>query len=299
LTINATTGVITLSSSTAGTYTVTNSIAASGGCDAATATFSVTVNAAPTATVSGGATICSDGSQTVPVTITLTGTAPFNFTYSVGGTPTAITDYASNTFVINAATSGTYTVTSVQDATTCQNAGTGNAVVTINQNPTVTLTPFPSNLCVQAPPFTPTNGTPTGGIYSGPGVVNNVLTPANAGVGTHTLTYTFTSPQNCVGSATVDFVVEVCTNTKPAIDNALQVWPVPASDRVFVLLEGMTAANTRFTAIGMDGRTIGLSHAATFQAGEAQIVVSELPKGMYQLVITHNGNLYKRMISVR
>lgn len=298
LTINATTGVITLSSSAPGTYTVTNSIAASGGCDVATSTFSVTVNAAPTASVSGGATICSDGSQTVPVTITLTGTAPFNFTYSVSGSPTPITGYASNTFVINAAASGTYTVTTVQDASTCQNTGTGNAVVTINQRPTVTLNPFPNTLCIFDFPFTPTNGTPAGGTYSGPGVFNNQLTPALAGVGIHTLVYTITSPQNCIGSDSIEFEVDFCTSTNQTIDNSIHVWPVPASNRVFVALDGMNASNTQFSVLGLDGKTIELSHATTFQSGQAQIVVGELPKGLYQLVITHNDNLYKRMISV-
>ena len=52
LTINASTGAITPSTSTAGTYTVTYTMAAAGGCSAQTATTTVIVNASPTATVS-------------------------------------------------------------------------------------------------------------------------------------------------------------------------------------------------------------------------------------------------------
>ncbi len=47
LTINATTGEITPSTSTAGTYTVTYTIAAAGGCSVVTATTSVTINSLP------------------------------------------------------------------------------------------------------------------------------------------------------------------------------------------------------------------------------------------------------------
>jgi hypothetical protein len=50
LTINATTGAITPSTSTEGTYIVTYTIAASGGCSAVTATASVTIY--PTSTIS-------------------------------------------------------------------------------------------------------------------------------------------------------------------------------------------------------------------------------------------------------
>ncbi len=42
------------------------------------------------------------------------------------------------------------------------------------------------------PAFTLTGGLPSGGTYSGPGVLGGVFTPSVAGVGTHTITYTFT-----------------------------------------------------------------------------------------------------------
>ena len=59
LTINSGTGAITPSSSTAGTYTVTYTMAASGGCSAQTATTSVTITALPSATISySGAPFC-------------------------------------------------------------------------------------------------------------------------------------------------------------------------------------------------------------------------------------------------
>ncbi|RZK60347.1 MAG: T9SS type A sorting domain-containing protein [Hymenobacter sp.] len=56
LSLNATTGVISLAGSTAGTYTITNTVAASGGCAAVTSTTTFTVNpvpATPTLTTSG------------------------------------------------------------------------------------------------------------------------------------------------------------------------------------------------------------------------------------------------------
>jgi len=299
LNFNAATGAITLSGSQPGSYTITNSIAATAGCAAATANATVIINAAPTATVSGGATICSDGTQTIPVAIALTGTAPFNFTYSVGGNPTPITGYAGNSFVINAATTGTYTVTTVSDATTCQSAGTGNAVVTINLNPTVTLTPFPNNLCVLAPGINLANGSPAGGTYTGPGVTNNVLTPALAGVGTHILTYAFTSPQNCSGSASINFVVEVCVSNKPSVDNNLQIWPNPTSEQLYIRFPGMTQANTTFHATALDGKSIDLTAASSITTGEATLAVHALPKGLYLLNIHHKGVLFKKMISIR
>ncbi|MFN5032635.1 MAG: hypothetical protein ACK5FX_10495, partial [Flavobacteriia bacterium] len=60
LTINGTSGAITPSSSTAGTYTVTYTVPASGGCGTVTATATVIITALPTATISYTTPVCSN-----------------------------------------------------------------------------------------------------------------------------------------------------------------------------------------------------------------------------------------------
>ena len=69
LTINATTGAITPSTSTPGSYTVTYIVAASGGCPGVTATTSVTITAVITPTFDPVAAICS-GATLVPLPTT-------------------------------------------------------------------------------------------------------------------------------------------------------------------------------------------------------------------------------------
>jgi large repetitive protein len=54
LIINATTGDINIATSTAGTYTVTYTVAAAGGCSLFTTTTSITITTAPNATISYG-----------------------------------------------------------------------------------------------------------------------------------------------------------------------------------------------------------------------------------------------------
>ncbi|MBK9484510.1 MAG: LamG domain-containing protein [Chitinophagaceae bacterium] len=67
LTINAATGDVTLGTSTPGTYTVTYTIAASGGCSVVTATTTITITQLPAATISyTGSPYCSNaGTATV------------------------------------------------------------------------------------------------------------------------------------------------------------------------------------------------------------------------------------------
>jgi len=75
--VSTATGQINLSASTAGTYTVTNTIAAASGCAAVTATSSVTITTLPAATISyAGSPFCTSlvGAQAVTQTGTVGGT---------------------------------------------------------------------------------------------------------------------------------------------------------------------------------------------------------------------------------
>ncbi|WP_340239952.1 choice-of-anchor D domain-containing protein, partial [Emticicia soli] len=83
LTINSSTGQITPSSSTAGVYTVTYTIAASGGCASATATTSVTITDSPSATISyAGTPYCKTASA---ANVSLTGSTGGAFTSAPSG----------------------------------------------------------------------------------------------------------------------------------------------------------------------------------------------------------------------
>ena len=82
--------------------------------------------------------------------------------------------------------------------------------VMIHSLPNVTLTPY-NDVCLSDAPFNLTGGAPWGGTYTGPGVTAGVFDPAAAGVGTHTITYTYTGVAGCVNSATQTITVEFIT----------------------------------------------------------------------------------------
>jgi PKD repeat protein len=67
--------------------------------------------------------------------------------------------------------------------------------------PEVTLI-LPAYVALPEPPFQLTGGTPPGGEYTGPGVSNGWFDPAAAGMGEHTITYTYTDVNWCTNSAT-------------------------------------------------------------------------------------------------
>jgi len=164
----------------AGVYTVTATN--SNGC-AGTATFSLTVNPAPTLSLSGETSFCA-GSSTV---LTASGN-PTNYLWSTSATSASITVTAG----------GNYTVT-VNGSNGC--FATASATVVAHPLPTVTC---PSNLtvCLATPSFPLTGSSPAGGMYSGTGVSAGQFDPAAAGVGAHTITYAYTDGNGCFGTCT-------------------------------------------------------------------------------------------------
>jgi hypothetical protein len=117
LTINATTGAITPNTSTPGTYIVTYTIAASGGCPAVTATTSVTINPIITPTFNPVAPICSGAVLPALPTTSLNG---------ITGTWSP---------AVNNTTTTTYTFT----PTTPQCATTTTLTIIVNPKPTPIL----------------------------------------------------------------------------------------------------------------------------------------------------------------
>ncbi|MCO5269776.1 MAG: T9SS type A sorting domain-containing protein [Brumimicrobium sp.] len=137
LNINSNTGVITTNSSVPGSYTVTNTIAASGSCPQAVETFNITINGLPAVDAGQDQTLCTYNNA-----IILNGT-PNGGTFSGQGV-------TNNSFDPSIGI-GTYTITYTYNDGTCENSATmtitvdGCASVDANNlNTNVTIHPNPA-----------------------------------------------------------------------------------------------------------------------------------------------------------
>jgi hypothetical protein len=169
LSINASTGAITPSASTVGTYTVTYTVPASGPCSVFSTTASVTIAAAPTVSmVYGAANYCK--SQTGSVSPTTSGSGPIIYTV----TPAGLTfNTSTGAFTPSTSAPGTYTITARVNGT---GACSGSFVTVVR---TITII---------APLSTP--GTITGSLF---GVCASTKTYSIAAVA-NASSYTWTVP---------------------------------------------------------------------------------------------------------
>ena len=98
-----------------------------------------------------------------------------------------------------------FTVTVADDHCPINALFTYSYCITVGGNP-VDLPTYPQT-CVGGAPFVLTGGHPAGGTYSGPGVVNDVFYPSDAGSGSHTITYNVSSNLGCSGQSSTNIIV--------------------------------------------------------------------------------------------
>ncbi len=92
------------------------------------------------------------------------------------------------------------------------------------QEVVVHMNPY-DTICGSGAAFIINNGEPVGGTYSGTGVSNGIFDPSIAGTGSHTITYSYTSLNGCVGTASRDIVI-----IESDLDGVINIELLPCSE---------------------------------------------------------------------
>ena len=238
-TINASSGLVSFPDiTTEGNYTITYTLAASGGCATVTTTASLVITKLPAATISyAGTPFCK--SVATPQEVTRTGTT--------GGTYTSTSGLNLNTsngdITPSTSTAGNYTVSYIIPA-----AG-GCATVTATTPVTITTAPVAPTITYTASPVCASAGTATvtqtggtsGGIYTITPMPTGVTINSSTGTvsflstndGTYSVTYTINASGGCatvttttglvidkVPSATAGGSQSICSNGTATVSGA-------------------------------------------------------------------------------
>ncbi len=207
LSINPTTGDITPSTSTPGTYTVTYTIAPTGGCPTITATTSVTINPelAPTITCGPPTTTSVQFNWGA-----VTGATGYDVSYTVTGNPAVNAGSVGNvtTYDVTGLTPGsvvTITVTPTNPSGGCFKSASFACTASSCTPATANIsyaTPFCSNNATPQSVTLTGTGTYTGGGYTGTAglainATTGAITPGSSTAGSHTITYLLTGTGGC------------------------------------------------------------------------------------------------------
>ena len=203
---------------------------------------------------------------------------------------------ASTTQTITVSASGTYIVF-VTDVNGC--IGTNSVVVTINSIPAVTASASSVVVCV-ADAIVTLTGTPTGGVWSGPGVTGSTFSPTSAGVGLHTAIYSYTDANGCEGITSVNVQVNACVGlAENILANGVSVYPNP-NNGSFTLSVNANVGALTIKITDMQGRVVYASIDKNVNAGFVkQISLDTQSSGMYLMHILANGEQRTEKIAVQ
>jgi len=237
------------------------------------------INENPTVTQAPFSDICVDAGI-----ITLIGGSPSGGVYSGIGVQGMGTTF-DPTSLQQGTTTLTYTYT---DGNGC--SGSAAEPITVLSLPTVTLASF-ADVCDTDPFFTLTGGTPSNGTYTGSGVTGGVFDPSAVGVGTHTITYSFTDGNGCTGTASSTIFVDVCGGLTNGELISFQLQPNPVVNSFEVSSEFEIES---VQLLDLSGRAIRI-----YDILEAPFSVASIPTGVYLVQVGAAGVYTQRRIIIQ
>jgi hypothetical protein len=135
-----------------------------------------------------------------------------------------------------------------------------------------------SNVGINQTAFNVTSGDPIGGTYSGEGIIGTSFHPALAGLGNHTIIYSFIDGNGCTSSDTSYIEVYDDLGFENQEDERWRVYPNPFQSTVHIEIDTPVI----ISLIDVLGRTVHYEYSqAPFM-----MELNELEKGIYNVNIS-------------
>ena len=239
-------------------------------------------------------TVCGSGSATVYAMGAPAG-ASYNWYAAVNGSTAIATGSSFTTPVLT--TSTTYYV-SIVIATGCESARTA---VPITVSSSIVVNPGVNEiLCTDMQLHVLSGYSPAKGIWSGNNVTANGIFNLNAaGVGAHTLTYTYTDEDGCSASANKTIIVTNCTGvTESKLASNLIVYPIPTKTDVTIELPLPIGTDIKLLLYDAKGQKLYEQNYTRVHGEFKQVLnVKDRPKGLYLLqLILSDGVITRRVV---
>lgn len=153
--------------------------------------------------------------------------------------------------------------------------------LTVDPLPTVTFTGLDTAYCLDSSVAIDTlTGTPSGGIFSGTGVVSGVFDPFSTGFGTFDITYSYTDLNGCVSVETQSVTISNCTSIEYLEYEDFKIFPNPSTGIVNIDTDKRVQINNTL------GQTV-------YEGISNQIDLSRYGRGVYFVRV---GTTVKKLI---
>jgi len=231
------------------------------------------VNTVPSAPLEvGGPTELCDGEEGIFSFGAVTGAT--GYTWSL---PAAWQGSSTTTSIIATAIANSGNVSVTAD-NACGSSAPATLYVTVYDLPSVAFDPSENSFCINDSPFPFDGTTPTGGLFSGNGVVAGNFNPAVAGIGQHQICYTYTDFNGCSASSCEIFTVDLCTGIDE-LQTGFEVFPNPFTNEVNIKFSD-THTNGALILCDITGKIISEKFIEK-KGNNFQFIFSDVSRGFY------------------
>ena len=157
------------------------------------------------------------------------------------------------------------------------------SVISVNYEELIT------SVDISASAFNVTGGIPTGGIYSGPGIIGTSFHPGLAGIGLHPIVYSVLNNNGCYSRDT-SYIEVTNINSLNDLTNNIHIYPNPTSSTINIVAND----SFQYFLISQDGKEI---INGSFYLGSNQLYLRNLNTGLYLLKMINNHLVYSINIS--
>ncbi|MFB6257527.1 MAG: FG-GAP-like repeat-containing protein [Flavobacteriales bacterium] len=222
------------------------------------ASKAATINASPSSPCMGDSVLLDAGSGYI------------SYAWSTGD--------SSQTTGVELNDTSTYSIQTVGDSGCVTNSDT---LLVPNPLPNPVFTGLDTSFCADDS-VVQLNGDPSGGSFSGPGVSSGSFDPQAAGIGSHTLSYSYTDSNGCTGSVDTTVKVVDCATSLARSEgfSGLKLRPNPTKG--WVVLEHSPRQELRITIRDLQGKRIDRYELSKHRS-RARIDLRELSKGVYYI----------------
>lgn len=189
----------------------------------------------------------------------------------------------------------TFTVT-VTGANGCTD--TDEATIVVYDVPSVLVELADQTVCDNSGSITLV-ATPTGGTFTGNGVNGNTFNPSLAGIGEHVVYYSFGEYEDCLGTDSVVFTVDLCTGLNEVLnENTVHVYPNPTSGNFTVEVSTSNDVTGTIEVVDVLGQLVTTPIQKNLNGLRQTFDLSGLSKGIYILRISTESEKLNQRIHI-
>jgi hypothetical protein len=180
----------------------------------------------------------------------------------------------------------------------CTGSVEDGLTVTFLPAPEVTFDTLPL-LGTNMPPYELTEGDPAGGTYEGPGVIDGWLHPDIAGIGLHTIRYTYTDDNGCTEMAEQTVEIVLYVNIASAQNYELTIRPNPGTGLFTISGSGLFNDPFQLKLMDAAGTVVMDKSLAPLPSGEPLLLdATHFAPGMYYLQLVGGDGVTTRKLVI-